>query len=38
MKCESSEHAIHNLQRQIHGLTEEQTDAMETETFVGLTA
>ncbi len=37
MKCESSEHAIHNLQRQIHRLSEEQTDAMETETFVGLT-
>jgi hypothetical protein len=38
MKCESSEHAIHSLQRQIHRLTEEQTDATETETFVGLTA
>ena len=38
MKYDSSEHAIHNLQRQIHCLAEEQTDAMETETFVGLTA
>jgi hypothetical protein len=37
MKCESSEHAIHILQHQIHCLTEKQTDAMETETFVGLT-
>jgi hypothetical protein len=37
MKVESSEHAIHNLQHEIHCLTEKQTDAMETETFVGLT-
>jgi hypothetical protein len=38
MRSESSEHAIHSLQHQIYCLTEEQTDAMETATFIGLTA
>jgi hypothetical protein len=37
MKLESSERTIHRLQREIHCLAEEQTDAMETETFIGLT-
>jgi hypothetical protein len=37
MKVESSERTIHNLQHEIHCLTEKQTDAMETETFIGLT-
>jgi hypothetical protein len=37
MKYESSQHAIHRLQHEIHCLTEEQTDAMETATFIGLT-
>jgi hypothetical protein len=37
MKYESSEHAIRVLQNQIHCLIEEQTDAMETATFIGLT-
>lgn len=38
MKLETTEHAIHRLQHEIHCLTEEQTDAMETATFIGLTA
>lgn len=38
MKLETTEHAIHRLQDEIHCLTEEQTDAMETATFIGLTA
>jgi hypothetical protein len=37
MKYESSEHAIRSLQYQIHCLAEEQTDALETATFIGLT-
>jgi hypothetical protein len=38
MNSESSEQAIHSLQDEIRCLTEEQTDAIETETFIGLTA
>ena len=37
MKFESSEDTIHRLQHEIDGLAEEQTDAMEVETFIGLT-
>jgi Asp-tRNA(Asn)/Glu-tRNA(Gln) amidotransferase C subunit len=37
MKLGSSEHAIRSLQYQIHCLAEEQTDALETATFIGLT-
>ena len=37
MKYETCQHAIHRLQGEIHCLTEEQTDAMETATFIGLT-
>jgi hypothetical protein len=37
MKSESSAQTIHRLHDEIHCLTEEQTDAMETETFIGLT-
>ncbi len=38
MNSESSEHTIHRLKDEIDCLTEEQTDAMETETFIGMTA
>jgi hypothetical protein len=38
MKSGSSEHTIHLLQDEIHCLTEKQTDAMETATFIGLTS
>lgn len=37
MISESSEHDIRRLQNEIRCLTEKQTDAMETETFIGLT-
>jgi len=37
MKFESSNHAIYSLQHEIQCLAEEQTDAIETETFIGLT-
>jgi hypothetical protein len=37
MKSESSEQTIHRLHDEINCLAEEQTDAMETETFIGLT-
>ena len=37
MNSESYEHAIHRLRDEIHCLTEEQTDAMETATFIGMT-
>jgi hypothetical protein len=37
MHNESTEHAIHRLRDEIHCLTDEQTDAMETETFIGMT-
>jgi len=37
MKSESYEQTIYRLRDEIHSLTEKQTDAMETETFIGLT-
>jgi len=37
MNSESSNHALHSLHEQIRWLTEEQTNALETETFTGLT-
>jgi hypothetical protein len=37
MKVESSNHAIYSLQHEIQCLAEEQTDDIETETFIGLT-
>jgi hypothetical protein len=38
MKLETTDHAIHRVEHEIQCLTEEQTEAMETATFIGLTA